>query len=301
MSGNGDSKYNTGGYVDPNIPNPHGPNDRGIIIYGYLPNEGLALLATIMFFLLLLAHTFQLIKYRTWYFVTVPIGCLFEVVGYTFRTVSRLQDPYNLYWFVMNYFFVVVAPVFYSAAIYACLSVLINATGRRFSPLRPRWIVTIFIACDVIATAIQVAGAGLVGGKEASHDDPSSAVHILLAGLAFQVATFAAYLVLLALFMYKSRMHIRHFKVFLAALWAASLLIYMRTIFRLIESSMPLFNSLMTSETFYGCLEFAPVVTAIIILTIFHPGRMLKGKGIASKQPIDSPASSEQEQEKALV
>ena len=55
-----------------------------------------------------------------------------------------------------RYFFIVVAPVFFSAAIYTILSIMITAVGKQYAPFPPKAILWIFIVCDVIATGVQV-------------------------------------------------------------------------------------------------------------------------------------------------
>jgi len=57
-----------------------------------------------------------------------------EVVGYIFRCLSARVNPYKVSYFVVQYFFIVVAPVFFAAGIYTVLSVLINTTGRQYAP-----------------------------------------------------------------------------------------------------------------------------------------------------------------------
>ena len=86
-----------------------------------------------------------------------------EIVGYVFRILSSQKDPYSIPYFVIQYFFIVVAPVMFSAAIYTVVSVLINTYGREHAPLSPKLVLGVFITCDIVATIVQVAGAALVG------------------------------------------------------------------------------------------------------------------------------------------
>lgn len=65
------------GYVDPNWPPPGEDGDATIIIYGYTPNFALCVLALVLFFILCLAHGWQLFKYRSWYFSTMMVGIAF--------------------------------------------------------------------------------------------------------------------------------------------------------------------------------------------------------------------------------
>lgn len=61
--------------------------------YGYTPSLVVALLGVILFAIASLCHGFQVLKYRTWYFIPVLIGTLMEVVGYCFRILSNRESP----------------------------------------------------------------------------------------------------------------------------------------------------------------------------------------------------------------
>ena len=236
-----------------------------------------AILGVVLFTLSTMAHAGQLFRYRTWYFVPMLVGCVMEIVGYVFRILSSQLDPYNIVFFVVQYFFIVVAPVFFSAAIYATLSIMINAVGRQYAPLPPKLILWLFVACDVVATAVQIGGAANIGVAESNRRDPTTANNVLLAGLAFQVFTFLVFVLCFALFTYRSgKVMTPAVAGFTVALAAATFLVYLRTCFRLAETSQGVKQYLSTHEVFFGCLEFAPIVVAVFILNIWHPGKWLR-------------------------
>ncbi|KAF2114719.1 RTA1 like protein-domain-containing protein [Lophiotrema nucula] len=265
------------GYIDPNFPNPNGPDDATIVIYGYTPSIAVGILGCVLFFLAGTLHTYQLFKYKTWYFSTVIVGIAFEIVGYVFRSLSSKVDPYRVTFFVVQYFFIVVAPVFFAAAIYTILSILINSTGRHYSPIPPKVILWVFILADVISTAVQIVGAALIGVAESNRKDPTTPNNILLAGLAFQAFSFLVFIFLFIWFGIKARQVM--FKVtkksFYVAFCIAVVLVYLRVCFRLAETAEGLYGNLNTHEVFFGCLEFAPVVVAVWLLGVWHPGRCI--------------------------
>lgn len=200
-----------------------------------------------------------------------------EIVGYAFRYLSSQVDPYSVIYFVVQYFFIVVAPVLFSASIYTILSKMIKKLGRQYSPIPPKAILWTFITCDIIATIIQVAGAALIGSKESNGEDPTTANNILLAGLAFQVFDFLIFIVLMSMFLWKARSAWNiNLKAFVCAVALAAIMVYLRTCFRLAETAQGLFGALSTHEVFFGCLEFAPIVIAVGTLNIWYPGRVLK-------------------------
>jgi RTA1 like protein len=169
-----------------------------------------------------------------------------------------------------------VAPVFFSASIYTILTFLIKATGRQYSPLQPWAILVIFIVSDIVATVVQITGAASIGTAESNHSDPTKANHILTAGLAFQVFSFLVFIFLLALFLWRIRKVCTHSTIpFTLALCAATLLVYLRTCFRLAETVQGVQKSLFTHEAYFGVLEFAPIVLAIFSLNAFHPGKWI--------------------------
>ncbi|PIA95143.1 hypotheticalsprotein [Cercospora beticola] len=277
------------GYIDPNFPNPMGPNDATIIIYGYTPALAVGVLGVVLFFIAAVAHLYLLIRHRTWYFTPMLVGTIMEIVGYTFRLLSSQQNPYSVPYFVIQYFFIVVAPVLFSAAIYTIVSVMINIYGREFAPLPPKAVLGIFITCDIVATIVQVAGAALVGVAYSNQKDPTTPNNILLAGLAFQVFSFAVFLVILTWTLVKARKSPERINAgFVVGLVMATLAVYLRTVFRLAETAEGLMATLSTHEVYFGCLEFAPIVVAVFIFTYWHPGRWLKSGVLAERMLVQT-------------
>lgn len=188
--------------------------------------------------------------------------------------------------FVIQYFFIVCAPVALTAAIYACLykmarwasTATMSGIGKMWR--RPRWILWTFIVADVLTTGLQVAGAALIGVAESNQKDSTVPNNILLAGLAVQTVSFCGYFVVFGLFLReisrdRSIQLTRSFKLFVAALLFTSFLILLRTVFRLAETAEGVYGYLMTHEAYFGALEFAPVVVATLVLAVFHPGRLI--------------------------
>jgi hypothetical protein len=238
--------------VDPKFPNPNGKNDTSIIIYGYTPSVELAAFAAAWFFIQMIAHTAQNFTRRSWWWMVFSTGLIFEIIGYIARSLSAEKDPYNLIYFVLQYFFIVTAPVFLAAGIYTILSALISRLGNEYSFLKPKVILGFFVTSDAVSTIIQIAGACLV----------------------FAMSIFV---ILMASFQYRARHVIKKhgYILFCVAFSVATILVYLRTIFRLAETAEGLGGKLSTREVFFACLEFAPIALVVHLLAIFHPGRCL--------------------------
>ncbi|KAG9242448.1 RTA1 like protein-domain-containing protein [Calycina marina] len=275
------------GYTDPSFPPPDtDAGDAPIIIYGYTPNLVLCILGIVLFTIAFVAHLFQVLRYRIWSFLPLTVACVLEIVGYVFRSLSSKVNPYRVVYFVVQYFFIVTAPVLVSASIYVCLTHFLSWADKSESNFSRSWflgkkfILWTFITIDVITTIIQVAGAALIGVAESNQDDSATANNILLVGLAIQCFAFLVYLLLLSIVtvkMLKSQVLKERIKQrkppFILILWLSSILVYLRTLFRLIETSEGVYGKLSTHEAYFGGLEFAPMVVAVWLLAIWHPGR----------------------------
>lgn len=289
------------GYIDPNFPNPNGPQDATIVIYGYTPSLALAVIGAVSFAILTAAHLGQTLRSRSWYFIIIILGAAMEVVGYIFRALSSRKDPYNVIYFVVQYFFIVCAPVFLSAAIYVVLSRFIQMAGRSFAPLPPKVIIIVFVVLDVVTTGIQIAGAALIGSAESDHRDASTANNILLSGLAIQVFAFAVFFALLCVTVLRVAQHkdsqawakSRAGVSVLLALVLSALLVELRTIFRLIETAQGVFGYLSSHETYFGCLEFLPIVLAVGTWNVLHPGRLMPRQMVLSAVPSQAGSTSQ--------
>ncbi|KAE9368981.1 RTA1-domain-containing protein [Stipitochalara longipes BDJ] len=290
----------TRGYVSPTWPNPNGPDDASIIIYGFVPSKEIPILAFILFGTALISHTYQAFRYRTWYFLPFTFGIAMEIAGYIPRYLSATKDPYNKIYFIVQYFFIVCTPVLLTAAIYACLYKMavwvtkVRSSTKKAMGARPRWILWTFIAADIATTILQVAGAALIGKVESDHKDSTTANHILLAGLVVQAFSFITFLLVFFSFLGNLRRDPTFGRTFggtrrfIYALIVASVLILLRIVFRLAETASGVFGYLMIHEAYYGVLEFAPVVVAVHILSVWHPGRWISVAPLAHDRNVSA-------------
>ena len=56
----------------------------------------------------------------------------------------------------------------------------------------------------------------------------------------------------------------------------ASVLVLIRLVFRLAETGQGVFGYLSSHEAFFGALEFVPILGAMVLLAIWHPGSILR-------------------------
>ncbi|KAM0342054.1 hypothetical protein ACHAPU_009782 [Fusarium lateritium] len=150
--------------------------------------------------------------------------------------------------FVIQNMFILVAPVLFAAAIYMMLGrVISRAGGAHHSPLRPSKITLIFVLGDVFSFMIQGGGSGMSVIQNATLSKWSG--RIVVIGLVIQIISFGLFCVLAVIWHRRMRFapvspmtriggespDFIHWEADLWMLYGVSLLILVRSIFRVVE------------------------------------------------------------------
>ncbi|KAF2094125.1 putative RTA1 domain protein [Rhizodiscina lignyota] len=257
---------------------PYAPNLAGNVLYLSIFAFCLALNLSLGFW------------YRTWgYLVGMSIGCLLEVLGYVGR-IQTHHNPFPQNPFLLYLICVTIASIFFTAAIYVCLARMVVAFGERASYFRPRTYTFTFIISDFISLLLQ-AGGGTIVSMADNFSFENIGLHIMQAGLIFQVAALLFFIVLCIAFFWRcyaredlldERFELlrstRRFKFFLLAQAIATIAILTRCAFRVAELSQGFKGHIWFDEVDYMVLEGAMVSIGIILLTIGHPGLNFQGR-----------------------
>lgn len=274
----------------------------------YLPSlPGNALFAAI-FGLILIAQLIIGIKSKTWSFcIWVTFGLVGEIVGY----VGRIMLHNNIFDFnaFLTYLIpLTIAPAFITASIYLCLARVIYVVdpALKATRLRPMTYTKIFVTFDFISLVLQAAG----GGITATADNKSTSdmgINIMIAGLAFQVVSIVIFITLCADFAWRCKRSLpgrlsqtaqndlekrygssggtsltaiasrRLFRAFVVALAAATVLILVRSSYRLAELQDGFNGKLANDEVTFMILEGPMIIIACFLLTVTHPGLVFRG------------------------
>ncbi len=246
-------------------------------------------LAIIFGVILVLQLVFGLISKQRWFFITCLCGIFLEVLGYA----SRVWSHYNLNSFdayVMQLVCITLAPCFLMAGIYFILAQLTVVMGQPFSVLRPMQYSLIFVICDLIAIILQAAGGAMAASELSIHESTRSGSNVMVIGLAYQVFSMALFQILWYIFCYRCYIsnkrygsnifskefeYIRKRKLFVPLFYSVSIaviLIFIRSIYRLIEMIEGFSSDLANDETMLMIFESLMVSIASLLMTIFHPG-----------------------------
>lgn len=242
------------------------------------------------FGVLLPIQIFLGIRYRTWGFLAgMTGGLVLEIIGY----VGRVQLHFNPFPFdpFLEYLIcLTIGPAFLSAAIYLCLGRIVVVYGEHISRVRPRTYALFFVCCDLVSLILQAAGGGLTASAD-DKDVKDIGVDIMIAGLASQVASLAAFMALCAEFAarvwrgqgaldarFEALRRTWMWRLFLAGIAVATTTIFVRCVYRLIELQEGFDGELANDELIFMILEGPMIIIACVALTVFHPGVCFRGR-----------------------
>ncbi|CAG8247719.1 unnamed protein product [Penicillium salamii] len=271
----------------------------------YQPNVAGNILFAALFAIMLVGQIGAGIFFRTWTFmVPMVAGLILEVIGYVGRVLLH-NNPFDFNAFLMYLICLTIAPAFFTAGIYLCLGRIITVYGERYSRLKPRTYVYIFVTCDLISLILQAAGGAVTSiADEQSLRD--TGVNIMIAGLVFQVASIVIFCVLVIEYGIRAargrRVHCEKRRAdwkkrsFLIGLAIAVLTILIRSSFRVAELQGGFHSSLANDEIALMILEGAMITIACICLTGLHPA-LLVGKNWRAPQALAPATASDSEVE----
>ncbi|KAK4168144.1 RTA1 like protein-domain-containing protein [Cladorrhinum sp. PSN259] len=255
--------------------------------YEYAPSMAANIVFVVLFVLVTLGHTFFMFKMRTWYFIPFVVGILFEAVGYILRVISA-GETYPNYTFIpylLQTLLILLGPSLMAASVYMVLGRLIRLLdANQYALIRTNWTTKVFVLGDVLSFVTQGAGGGiLANADDKSGQDLGRAV--ILVGLGIQVVFFGLFIITTVVFHVRIRKNPtpRSFSVsgpwrhLIMALYAASVLILVRSIFRMIEFGAGRDSVLMTKEVYLLVLDAVLMFLVAVVFLWRFPGKVLVG------------------------
>jgi hypothetical protein len=250
---------------------------------------GIGIVGMALFTLSTVAHAYQMYTSRMWWLVVLVIGGITEIIGYAARTYSW-YDETNLNAFLAQTCTLIIAPAFFSAALYVIFGIIIHIVGRQYSILAPKWYTIIFVICDLISLIVQAVGGAQAAIAAKAKTYTSNGTHIMVAGICFQMFTMSIYVLLVIIYIFRvSKANVKltgKMKIFIFGMGIITLMIFIRCIYRTVELLGGWSGYIITHEVYFACLDGLPMVIALIAFNIFHPGLYIKNED--KIDPLDS-------------
>jgi hypothetical protein len=214
-----------------------------------------------------------------WWPVVLVLGGITEIIGYSARIYSWTNDS-DLHAFLAQTVTLIIAPAFFSAALYVVFGQIIIIIGRQYSFLAPKWYTLIFVIADLISLIVQGIGGGQAAVAAQTHSDTSNGTHIMIAGICWQMFSMSVYVLLVILYIFRIKkakvVLSQTMKIFLSGMGIITLMIFIRCIYRTVELQAGWKGYIITHEVYFACLDGLPMIIALIAFNVFHPGRYIK-------------------------
>ncbi|KAJ6566941.1 RTA1 like protein-domain-containing protein [Mycena capillaripes] len=253
---------------------PHSTSDNESQ-YGYIPHEYVAVIFLVLFGIIL--HISQAIYYRMWWIL--PTACLCgigELVGWSGRLWSSFSPSLKTP-FLMQLVLTVLAPTPLIAVNFVLLFWLVARLGLCYAHLTPNRYTALFLSCDIMALAVQGVGGGLASSAS-DQAGVKQGVNIILAGIVFQFGSIITYCCLACDFLVRYLMDrpLRiesgtrcvlegRIKTMIYALAFSTLLLFIRSVYRIVELADGWTGCIMHTEAFASVTtvpDFSPPTTS---------------------------------------
>jgi hypothetical protein len=247
--------------------------------YGYYPMLGANAFFLALFAICCLASLVIGVWTKTWtYTIALGIGTLLETAGYAGRIIMN-GNPWSDSGFRLQIVCLILGPSLVAAAIYLTLKHFVLYCGAQYSPLKPRLYPWVFIGCDIGSIVLQACGGGIAAaGGNSNIKLLDAGNNLIIAGIAFQVATMAACGLLVLVYIWRYRkgapmkgqlneksnyqlskeqgtVSLGKIKLFAAVVCLSYFTVLIRCIYRLPEMAGGWGNPLMRNETEFLLLD----------------------------------------------
>ncbi|KAH7142696.1 RTA1 like protein-domain-containing protein [Dactylonectria estremocensis] len=265
----------------------------GFKFYHYDPSFPAAVAFVVLFSGVSVRHIQLLFKHRAWYFIPFLIGCLFEAFGHVGRAIGAKQTPdWTLNPYLLQSLLTLLGPTLFAAAIYMVLGRLIRLLGAEaYSMIRPKWLTKFFLLGDLLSFFSQSGGGGILATAK-TESSQNLGNKIILLGLGIQVIFFGFFIVVTIVFharinrrpTTKSYAIVTPWKKLIWVLYLSSLLIMVRSIFRMIEYAEGNDGELMQKEIYVYALDSALMCIVGVLFAICHPSSVLVGHTVLDNE-----------------
>jgi hypothetical protein len=278
------------------VPDRYGyvPEDACNAQWAYSPSFSAAVALAALFGLLTVSHTISAFIHRKGFCWVIIMAATWETVGFSLRAVAAHNQQSEGLAFGSQIFFLL-APLWINAFVYMTAGRLIYT----FHPAKAIWGIKAisfgkwFVWLDIFSFGVQATG-GMMLNPTNSASIQDIAKKIYLTGIGVQEFFILLYLSLVVKFHIEARAMERQgvlpnptgrrgsmWKWLTYALYAVLALISMRIVFRLFEFSGgmdPSKNKLPFVEGYALGLDAVPMLLALLVLAVVHPGLVLRGE-----------------------
>lgn len=265
-------------------------------LWYYKPSVPAAVIFAVIFIALTAHHSYLLVRRRTWFCIPFVVGGILECMGYVLRILARSRLESVTIYAVQN-LSLLLAPVLFAASVYMVLGRIIRRVdGEKYTLIRVNWLTKIFVGGDIFCFGLNGAGGGLLSVAK-TREAIDTGNNIILGGLILQVAIFLVFVAVAIVFQRRLSQQptdasvngplgmcsgvgtvgnrvigrsMPGWKRLLIGLYATSLLITVRNVFRAIEYGMGWGSYLLVNEWTLYVFDAMLMVGVLIICILWY-------------------------------
>ncbi|KAM5341602.1 hypothetical protein ACJ41O_014633 [Fusarium nematophilum] len=256
--------------------------------YRFEPSKEANIVFVVLFSISTILHILQILKTRTWYLTALVLGGCAEIIGYIGRVINANQEPgcWTLGPYIMQNVLILIAPALMAASIYMILGRIILLTeGEHYALIRRRFLTKIFVFGDVTSLLLQATGGSVMA---INSDFMTTGENVIIGGLWVQLVFFGCFIVVAAVFhrrmlrapTVKATDPLVRWQTYLITLYVTGVLIWVRSLFRVIEFIQGNHGALMRSEAWVFVFDGLLMLIVLVWMNWFHPseiGLLLRG------------------------
>ncbi|OTA07160.1 hypothetical protein A9Z42_0080090 [Trichoderma parareesei] len=252
------------------------------------------------------------------------MAATWETTAFVFHAIGAHNQQTEAYAIVWQILFLL-APLWLNAFVYMTFARMVHfyMPDRKVSFVKASHVSKLFVWADILSFIVQAAG-GVMVTPSASASTQRLGMHIYEGGIGLQELFILCFLGLMIAFHVRVRKlgrpeedalgadvgeHLQEMKKTRGALWllyalyAVLAFITMRIIFRLVEftgGDDPSTNPVPYHEYYFYALDAFPMLAALLILAVVHPGRFITGPNSSLRDATREEKKIKKAEKKAL-
>ncbi|WKT45822.1 RTA-like protein [Fusarium oxysporum f. sp. vasinfectum] len=262
------------------VPGKYGrvPVDACNANYFFDPSFAANLAFCVLFGMTTMVHLIQAILFKKKFCWVAIMGATWETIGFAFKTLGS-RNQQNMTYLIWGQLFFLLAPLWINAFVYMAVArmVYFRMPDRKLLGIKAIRMTLLFVWLDIILFLVQGAG-----GSMLSNNDDMNVIRIgqklYMAGVGLQLAVIVIFIGITAFFYFKLRQlegrSMGRMKWLILTMLAVLILIVIRIVYRLIEFGPGVneHNQLLIHEEYPLGLDATPILIALVLLNIMHPG-----------------------------
>ncbi|KAI1070073.1 hypothetical protein LB507_008138 [Fusarium sp. FIESC RH6] len=230
-----------------------------------------------------LAFCFESNKSQRFCWVAI-MGAAWETIAFAFKTLGS-RDQQNITYLTLGQILFLLSPLWINAFVYMAVArmVYFRMPGQKLLGIKAIRMTLLFVWLDVILFLVQGSGGVLLSNTDTDSNIVDIGMKIYMAGVALQLVVVLVFTGITVFFYFKLRQlegrSMGRMKWLIWTMVVVLTLIVTRIVYRLVEfgPGVNAHNTLLIHEEYPLGLDATPILLALVLLNIMHPGFVLRG------------------------